>query len=294
MQPIFLFEAGGTKTTLLVQSWKEEERNSPTYRIGHMEEIHLPGFNPNRFSPEFEQELKAKVKIPKGTSVFFYGSGLLEEANKQIVRDIFKKQFDCDVFVYDDVLGAARATLQGHAGLVAIMGTGGGVAHYDGEKIVRRHGGYGYLIDDYGGGLELGKLVLSAWLNGVLPKNVDAVIAEFVRIPKEQFIREFYLTKDLKILAEIVRVIHPYQSTPKLKTLLSGYFKEFFRRHVVPLKQRHETTRIAIVGSVGTHFSSVVNKEAHRVGLKEVFFNEKPASALLMYHVLQERFRPEL
>jgi glucosamine kinase len=150
MNPIYLFEAGGTKTTLLV------------HEDGKTEEIVLPACNPNRGTEAFEIILKTTIRIPENAAVYFYGAGMASEGNQALITNIFNDMYGVQPEIDTDILGGARAAFGNDDGFVAIMGTGGVGAYYDGEKIAIRRGGYGYLIDDYGGGLELGKILVSA------------------------------------------------------------------------------------------------------------------------------------
>jgi glucosamine kinase len=299
MNPIYLFEAGGTKTTLIVDPCKEASAfRSPKEgdnfekamqsAIGQLADkpiiYGLPGFNPNRYSEDFETALQADVRIPKDARVFFYGSGLLEEANKQKVRDIFTRLYEIQVAVYDDVTGAARAGLGNKAGLVAIMGTGGGVAYFDGGKVVHRNGGYGYLIDDYGGGLELGKILLSAWLNGDLPAVLSAEIQAFVKVPRDQFIYRYYESKDLALLASVVKLLPAHLHIPAVNELVREYFITFFKRHAAPLKQKYQQDQLFVIGSIGVHFSEVIRNSAAALQLVITGFDDQPALALLAFH----------
>lgn len=272
MNPIYLFEAGGTKTTLLI------------HRDGKTEEIALPGFNPNRYSEDFEKSLIQKITIDRGSEVFFYGAGLLEEANKQVVRDLFERLYKIVPTVYDDMTGAARAGFGNEPGLVAIMGTGGGAAFYDGQKIVKRNGGYGYLIDDYGGGLELGKIILSAWLNGDLPAAMDQALEQFVKCPKNDFVRQFYLSKDLSVLAGVVRVVAEFTGNPVVRELLESYFREFILRHVYPISSKFNVSNLFITGSIGLHFSEIIRVAAEDYNLEILGFDDQPGRALLSFH----------
>ena len=273
MNPIYLFEAGSTKTLLLIHSGNKTEEHT------------LPGFNPNRYSDDFESVLRSTVKISPGSKIFFYGSGLVEEANKQIVRNIFQNIYGIVPDVSDDVTCAARAGLGNKPGLVAIMGTGGVAAYYDGVKIVKRNGGHGYLIDDYGGGLELGKIVLSAWLNGDLPEKADEAVQQLVKTPKADFVREFYISKDLSIPAAVVKIIPGLIDVPEIKKIASAYFAEFFSRHVAALVSAYKQQQIFIVGSVGTNLSAIIEAEAAKIELHISGFDNQPGRALLAFHL---------
>ena len=269
---MYLFEAGGTKTSLLIQD-KDK-----------VIELTFPGFNPNRYSDEFEIALKKKIQLDATASVYFYGSGLVEEANKQIVKELFYNLYKVKVIVYDDVTGAARAAYGDKAGLIAIMGTGGVVAYYDGNYVVERRGGYGYLIDDLGGGLELGKIIISAWWSGDLPNKLEHAIGKFLGTSRENFIIEFYKEVDLKKLAGVVELITPFLSSPVVAKCVEDYFNSFFTRHVVRLVDKYKCNDLSVVGSIGYYFKDFIQKASNNNGIKLNKLIDKPAQLLLAFH----------
>lgn len=271
MNSICLFEAGGTKTTLLID------------QNGTVQQIELPGFNPNRYSSEFENALK-QIELPQKTSLIFYGSGLVSEANKDVVRKILASKTGLTAEVYDDQLGAARAAYGDNPGLIGIMGTGAFAAWYNGSNLEDRKGGYGYLIDDIGGGFELGKVILSKWLNGDLPNELDQLISEDVKISKDDFTTEFYKSPDLNLIASLAKLIMPFSNDKEIEILLTSYFDLFFERHVQPIANKHRSSSMTIVGGIGANFEKFIRISARRVKLNELNIIGNPSLNLLDYH----------
>lgn len=271
MKSICLFEAGGTKTTLLID------------HSGKLEKIELPGFNPNRYSSDFEHALE-KVQLPQNAYLIFYGSGLVSEKNKEIVRSILFKKIQTTAEIYDDQLGAARAAYGESAGLIAIMGTGAFAAWFNGDQLENRKGGYGYLIDDIGGGFELGKILLSKWLNNDLDDQLDKSINELVKIKKEDFTTTFYALPDLGLVAEVPKLLFQQKMTPEIEELLINYFDLFFERHIRPILAVHPSDSLALVGSVGLNFEKFIQISASKTGLTSLRVIGNPSGNLLEFH----------
>jgi glucosamine kinase len=271
MEAVCLFEAGGTKTTLLIAQGNA------------VQQIALPGFNPNRYSPDFEKALE-KLHLPADARVFFYGSGLSTDTNKEIVRSILAKKMPAEPEINHDQLGAARAVWGDKEGLIGIMGTGAFAAWYDGQKLVDRKGGHGYLIDDIGGGFEMGKVVLSAWLNHDLPAEADQAIAAFVKTDKAQFTTQFYKNPDLSMVAGISKIILPYSHNDEVHKLLVDYFGTYFTRHIRPVLKQHGTGALGLVGGIAVAFERVIRLTASQAGIAEIILVENPAEKLLEYH----------
>lgn len=270
MSDIYLFEAGGTKTTLLISS------------KGEIQEINLTGYNPNR--PSAFPEQFQKLNLPSGAKFFFYGAGLSSDSNKEIVRNLFKSKNCLDVEIYDDQVGAARALLGNEKGLVAIMGTGAFAGWFDGEKLIDKKGGHGYLIDDIGGGLELGKYIVSLWLNNDLNKEIEKSLTDFFKIRKEDFTTFYYQSPDPNLFNEIPKVISAHIENEKLNFQIIEYFKLFFGRHVESILVKHTSEKISICGSVAAHFKSQISAAALSSNLKVEKIISSPAKELLDFH----------
>lgn len=273
MTPIYLFEAGGTKTTLLIQTDQG------------VDERLLPSCNPNRGTEAFEVILRTTIAIPGDAKVYFYGAGMSSIGNQTLIKNIFRDMFDVDVHIETDILGAARAAYGNEAGFLAIMGTGGVTAYYDGQKIVRRRGGYGYLIDDFGGGLELGKIILSAWLNNSFSDELSRDIEGYLHIPKSRFVEDFYDSKDLLKVSGLVRVFDRHQMNMEVIQILDDYFTEFFNRHVTSLNEEQEVHEIAIIGGLGPAFQSNIERVAGKFGIRIREVIPNPAQRLLEFHL---------
>ncbi len=273
MTPIYLFEAGGTKTTLLI------------HRDGETEERTLPSCNPNRGTEAFEVVLRSTVQVPAKARILFYGAGMASTRNRELIRNIFQDMFKIEPEIESDILGAARAAFGDKEGFLAIMGTGGVGAYYDGEKIARRRGGYGYLIDDYGGGLELGKIILSAWLNDSFSSELSRDIEGYLHISKSRFVGDFYDSQDLMKVSGLVRVLDNHQKNMEVVQILDDYFTEFFNRHVTSLNEAQEVSEISIIGGLGPAFHQMIERVAGKFGIRIIEVISNPARRLLDYHL---------
>ncbi|NOQ75048.1 MAG: hypothetical protein GQ574_23750 [Crocinitomix sp.] len=287
MAKLFLFESGSTKTNLLVQACLGDSNEN---KVGDIQEFILSGYNPNRESNTFLQELKL-VNIEKKDQVFFYGSGLGSEKNKSELKTVFQNYFQIDIAVFDDILGSARALYNKESGVFAILGTGGVAGYYDGENVIERNGGYGYLIDDLGGGYELGKRVVSAWLNGHLPQGLQNEIEVLFQCKREVFTAKYYNTpalgysaQGLNEIADTVKLIGAYQDDQFIQELLMNYFTEFFRRHILSLYKVNTIRELKLSGSLAEIYFDVIQNVATQVGIVIKETLRYPAHNLLKFH----------
>lgn len=267
---IFIFDAGSTKTDAIYYHNKNSEYFS------------LSGYNPNREDTTFAAEL-AKLNIPTNTVIHFYGSGANGEVNQQKIRLLFKGH---NVTINGDSLGAARALLGNSKGIACILGTGGNVVMYNGHNLIDQHGGYGFLIDDYGGGLELSKIIVSKWLNNGFSDHTTKAISNYFDVSQTNFISQFYQKKDLITLASVCKILPELaQNDKSLSTAIQDYFNEFINRHVLPICKKHNTFEMNTVGSIGSHFKDWLLISAHNRGININKVIAKPINNLLKYHL---------
>ena len=272
MKEFYLFEAGSTKTKLAIS------------KAERIEIINLPGFNPNRINNEFKTSLAHAFKPIANSSVYFYGSGLGNLGNKNIVREMFSKWDLSHLEVNDDIVGAARALLRREPGILGIMGTGGLGAYYNGESVIERRGGYGYLIDDLGGGYELGKRITTAWLNNDLNKEVDELVQDHFNLCKEDFTGRYYKEKSLEVIASLAERISSYGNEPSVNLILCEYFHEFVKKDLKPLCAKHNFDTISLIGSLAHGYQNLISKELENQKLKCTKLLQYPIDELVNFH----------
>lgn len=290
MSNLYLFESGSTKTTVFVCK-QLNDLGKINAILASADQLNFSGYNPNRPESFFLEEVTHLPIIPDD-HVYFYGSGLAADASKIKLGQFFQDKFKVNAQIYDDITGAGRALYYDQEGVMAIIGTGACVAYYDGSKITIRRGGYGYLIDDLGGGYELGKLIISKWLNNDFNSEISAEIAQFLGFSREDFIVNYYSNPNLgsnadglKMIAGVVEVIANYYDNLQINDTLNDYFDSFLHRHVLPLCRQKAKYEIRAVGSIAHHFEIKLKERALLFGIELSKVIQFPASELLTFHL---------
>jgi len=281
MNRFLLFEAGSTKTTLTVL----RAGNA----LDQAETFFLSGYNPNRPHTSFFDEIDF-LDLDKEDQVVFYGSGLGSKKNREKVKAYFFSNGIQEVEVEDDLLAAGRGLYGKAEGVFAILGTGAVAGFYDGEKVLERRGGYGYLINDYGGGYELGKFLVSAWLNEAFSEEINQTFESFFDTQRDDFTTVYYQDyksnpKDsLGKMAAVPKLIQPFRNNGDVQSILFGYFQFAFEQHILPLSQKFRSAQIGLVGSIAHHFQDEIEMVAVKCCLKTYKIIQFPATGLLDYH----------
>ncbi len=292
MSNLYLFESGSTKTTVFVCQ-QVHALDKIDALLESTDQLNFSGYNPNRPESNFLEEI-TNLPICGQDHVCFYGSGLAAEASKIKLGHFFQDKFKVNAQIYDDITGAGRALYHDQEGLMAILGTGACVAYYDGVKITKRRGGYGYLIDDIGGGYELGKFIISKWLNNDFNGEISLEIAQFLDFSREDFIVNYYSNPNLgakaeglKMIAGVVEVVAKYRENLQINETLNDYFDGFLQRHVLPLCKQNARDEIRAVGSIAHHFELKLKERAHLFGIELSKVVQYPAKELLKFHLSQ-------
>lgn len=269
---IVIFEAGGTKTE--IRSDLDPEKS-----------VVISGYNPNRHSEFPFNEIQEDLKIGRDTKLFFYGAGF----SNQNLANTFKRQlelkFNCSVEVYGDLMGAARALFNDQPGAMAIMGTGGVVAYYNGQEIVDVKGGYGYLVDDLGGGFEFGRWLISDWLNESLDANQNKHLSELVGVAKENIIQEIYHSESPTNYISAITGAVLSDDSLLYANVLEKYFEQFITKHVLPIMVKFEARELRVVGSFGYFTKPVFEEVLLKFNVKLGTCLRAPSQELLKYHI---------
>ena len=272
MDNLYLFEAGASKTALLYQV------------NGRVQEMLLPPFNPNRPYQEFQKAIEGDLVLNDNANVYFYGAGLTEQSNKEIVSSFFAAKNVSRLSIYDDIIGAARAAFGNSEGIICIMGTGGLAAYFDGLKVLKRRGGYGYLIDDLGGGFELGRRIISAWLKGDLRDESDQKLSQALGCSKDEITEQIYRAGRVNLISEVSKCLNDLQGDSKIDEILHTYFHAFVTENIKPLSEEFNINQFSIVGSVGTNYHRLIGVAAKPYGLSIQQCIQSPVKRLFDYH----------
>lgn len=268
----YIVDAGSTKTDLYL------------YKNGQITSNELCGYNPNRNDTSFIKQF-LELNIPNEATIHFYGSGLGNHLTVAKLKNSLNSYSKLNI--YSDLLGAARSLLSKNSGTVCILGTGAVYANYDGQKITKKNGGYGYLIDDLGGGLELSKTIISKWLNNDFSEKSNSKISEILNFHQSEFISEFYQTKDLHKITAICKVLpNLAKKDDRLNQTIFNYFEYSFDRHLFNLCYNSDANHVSFTGSIAYHFAPWINKILTGNQIRTTKFIKKPIQGLIEYHLL--------
>ena len=224
-------DSGSTKTDWSVTSGNNVALSVKTQGINpfHQPEKVISDILSSELLPQIESVVASVSEI------HFYGSGC-NEANAAVMQALLSRVFsdDVSVFVYSDLLAAARAVCGTSPGIACIMGTGVNSCLYDGAGIVSNTRPLGYILGDEGSGAVLGRLFLNALYKGFLPQSMVGEFEQWIGMSYQDIITRVYREPMAnRFLAGIAPFIHDRLDIPAVRGIVVDNFRNFFRRNVV-------------------------------------------------------------
>lgn len=273
-----IVDSGATKALWILARADQELRRITT-----------PGLSPYYLSDEqiagYAEDVRRQLDQPI-EALHFYGTGCKAEESRRRLSEVFRSVFSTTetIEVETDMLGAARAACGHTAGLVAILGTGSNACRFDGTEIVDTAGGLGFILGDEGSGAALGKALLSAYLNRLLPADLRAALEARQPLSRDSIIEAVYRgATPSRYLATFAPFLHEHQAHPYVTQLLNQEFGRFCERNLLVIDDA-ETLPVHFIGSVAYHFRPHVEAAVRAAGLTMGSVQEDPMAGLKRYH----------
>ena len=275
---ILIADSGSTKT-----DWCVIDQGNVTL------EISTQGINPFHQSKETISTILSKELLPQlgenaPQELHFYGSGCTT-ANAVVMQEILSAALPspCQVSVYNDLLGAARALCGTSSGIACILGTGVNSCLYDGVKITKNVPPLGYILGDEGSGAVLGKHFLNAVYKGFLPPAIRKQLEEYLSMNYQQIISRVYREPMAnRFLASLAPFIHSNLHIPVIRGIVVSNFREFFRRNVIHYGSN--SLPIGAVGGIAFFFNDELREAARLEGCSISKILRSPMQGLVEFH----------
>lgn len=258
---------------------------------GKAEKFTTGGLNALTATDEMVKNFLTEVSahIPENEtpgSIFYYGAGCSTPEICENLRHKISLFFDCEkVHVESDLLCACRSLLGTESGVACILGTGSNSCLYNG-KIIKDHiPSLGFILGDEGGGVALGKRLLSDYFKRMLPGDIHDAFNEEYHISMGAVLDNVYrsLTPG-KYIATFVQFLKRHENHPYVKRILHEEFTSFFIRNV----SRYENSRdyhISFTGGIAFNFSNHLKDVATELNYSIGKISNRPMDGLISYHL---------
>jgi glucosamine kinase len=274
-------DSGSTKTT-----WILLEHNKVKNTIG------TGGLNPYFHNSESVEAVLMADLVPfvvedNIREVHFYGAGCSTEYNNNMILDAILLFFrKADVFIYHDILGAARSLFGNRQGIACILGTGCNSCYFDGVTAHSKIDSLGYLFGDEGAGSYLGKLFMGAYLKKELPDDLRQMFDRQFGLTLEDILNSLYnKPSPNRFLASFSLFLSPNREHPFVKGLIQQSFQDFFNTHIKKY-DGYKTCPIGFIGSIAYIYSEILYGVAIREDVAISRILSSPIEGLIEYHLM--------
>src|SRR6201996_4849534 len=163
------------------------------------------------------------------TEIYFFGAGCSSPDRHEIVSNALSQLFPkAYISIDSDLLGSAYATCGHEKGLCCVLGTGSNISFFDGEDVHSGKHGLGYVLGDEGSGTWFGKALITDYLYGKMPTEVNSLFKAEYTIDKENIIFNVYQRpKANSYLASFAKFMSKIRTTEYGQALLKRAFVEF-------------------------------------------------------------------
>lgn len=257
---------------------------------GRIGQTQTPGFNPyyqpiQDLHDIIQQHLLPLTEEERVKKIYFYGTGVSSQKNKDVMRETFLKYFP-DVYteIDWDLLAAARALCGEEPGIACILGTGSNSCLYNGHEITGQVANLGWILADEGSGTSLGKKILFDYLRKKMPPELEAQFHKRFPLSREEFLEKVYQgEKPGTFLASFSRFIFQHLKDPYCYQLVYKSFEEFFENTVMAY-EGYRNLKVHFVGSIAFYFSDLVRQVANDKGVTVKNILEAPIAGLTLFH----------
>lgn len=167
--------------------------------------------------------------------VYFFGAGSITPDRREIVSNALTSLFpQAFIAVESDLLGAGYATCGSTPGLIATLGTGSDISFYDGQDLKPSVHGIGYVLGDEGSGAWFGKRLITSFLYGKMPRDLEKKFQEKYSLTKDAVIKHVYQReRPNSFLASFAMFMEENRTHPFIDELLTDGFDEFVRTNIM-------------------------------------------------------------
>ncbi|MCY7353327.1 MAG: N-acetylglucosamine kinase [Cytophagaceae bacterium] len=277
---ILIADSGSTKT-----DWRL------LHTDGSVNQARTAGFNPyyqtaDAIGTELSQHLRPLVSEPV-TEIYFYGAGIANAERGAVIAEGLRQVFPEveQLETHSDMLGAARALCGHDAGIACILGTGANSCRVEDGQIVEQVGTLGFWLGDEGSGGYLGKTLVTQFLRGELPADLDARFRKRFPDCSRQTVLEHAYRQPFpnRYFAGFSKFLFDHRQHPFAHQLVYDAFTLFFERYVGKYAAA-KSPRIHFTGSVAFYYNDILRRVTVDQGFTLGIVMENPIAGLTLYH----------
>lgn len=255
---------------------------------GTVIEISTEGINPVFQTKEQIVKIFRESLLPRLGSgvkeIFFYGAGVVSPQICGTLSECFREVFpESECHAASDILAAARALCGHKPGIASILGTGSNSCMYDGVDIVKNVRAGGFILGDEASGGYLGKRLISDFIKGLLPKEIEDTFLQRYNLDYMSIVQKVYKESlPSRFLASFSPFLNEFKEHPYIHNLLRSSFDEFFKRNIIHYDYKNYD--VNFVGSIAYYYKPIIEESAAALGMRVGKVIKSPIEGLVEYH----------
>lgn len=280
---IGVLEAGGTKTDFHWGNGKESGLASGE------------GLNPYLLDDETIRQrlwrlrdLIAPRVMENMGRIYFYGAGCGHPEPVSRIKSAILQVFPeaAEIWVFSDLLGAARALCGTEPGIASILGTGSNACFFNGNQIETEMVSLGFWLGDEGSGGYLGKRVFCDWLKGRLPAGMAAQCPGLFGTARENALESLYREPEPnRRVAALGGLMVRHRELAYCQAAISASLDAFFSESPEVFARAAEGIPLHFTGSVAWHLQEEIRSCLSRRQWVAGRFLDNPSASLFSFHL---------
>lgn len=274
---ILIAESGSTKT-----QWCIVDQNNT-------EDLHnTPGINPYILSISEIETIMRPVSVVnqqyKLDAIYYFGAGCSSVNNIEKIELALSHIFNCKSINVDTDLKAACMALAGDKkGMIGLLGTGSNSCIWDGSQIIHQRPSLGYVLGDDGGGVSIGKQLVTDYLTMQMPEHISKKFGNSFNISAKQVLERVYQSPmPNRFLAGFAPFTEENIADQYCRNTVAQQFKKFFIKNITlyPDADKYE---LLFCGSIAYSHADILKEVAHSFGLIVSNIEKEPIKGLAKY-----------
>lgn len=274
---ILIAESGSTKTHWCIL----DEKNK------HIK-IDTPGINPLILSDvEIENIIKpivVKIGFNKLSAIHFFGAGCSTLLAINKIEKTLSNTFTCDnINVKSDLIAACYALAGNKPGIIGILGTGSNSCLWNGFEIEYKIPSLGYILGDEGGGVAIGKKLVSDFLKQKMPLPIYNTFLKKYNLTLELVINNVYNNSaPNRFLAGFAPFLEENIDTEYCNELIYNQFEKYFKNNIL-LYNNVEKYNIYFCGTIAFYHKNILLDLCKKYKLNLKLVIKEPINDLIKY-----------
>ncbi len=250
--------------------------------------VNTQGINPLFLSSdEIEviiRPVSAGVDLGEIHAVYFFGAGCSTLLSKEKIGKAIFDIFKCgEIFVDSDLIAACLALAGDRPAIMGLLGTGSNSCLWNGREIEQKVPSLGYILGDEGGGVSIGKQLVSDFLKNQMPLDLRVKFHEKYDVSVDIAIERVYqMPMPNKFLAGFAPFAEIFIKEEYCRTLVRNQFETFIKRNILQY-MRYSDLEILFCGSIAFSHYDILQEVCSELGLRIGKVVKEPINDLALY-----------